>query len=64
MVKEQSDETLWAKAVGENYQVRATSRKDLRNKVREMLSKHVHPRLIPQRVRFRFYKDILIQLPQ
>jgi hypothetical protein len=64
MVKEQSDETLWAKAVGENYQVRATSKKDLRNKVREMLSKHVHPRLIPQRVRFRFYKDILIQLPQ
>ena len=64
MVKEHSDETLWAKAVGENYQVVATSRKDLRNKVHEVLARHVHPKLIPQRVRFRFYKDILIHLPQ
>jgi channel protein (hemolysin III family) len=63
MVKEQPDESLWAKAVGENYQVHATSRKDLRIKVREVLARHVHPRLIPQRVRFRFYKDILIHLP-
>jgi thiamine monophosphate kinase len=63
MVKEQAEDLLWARAVGENFEFRATSRKELRTKIREALNARVHPRLIPQKVRFRFYKDVVVNLP-
>jgi len=63
MVKEQSEDRLWARAVGENFEFYATSRKELRTKIREALNARVHPRLIPQKVRFRFYKDVIVSLP-
>jgi channel protein (hemolysin III family) len=64
MVKEQADDKLWARSVGESYEIFATSRKELRNKIREMLNARVHPRLVPQKVRFRFYKDVVVSLPK
>ncbi len=63
MVKEQADDKLWARAVGENFEFHATSRKELRNMIRETLNSRVHPRLVPQKVRFRFYKDVVVSLP-
>jgi channel protein (hemolysin III family) len=63
MVKEYSDTNLWARAVGESYEISATSRRELRTKIRETLMARVHPRLIPQKIRFRFYKDIVVTMP-
>jgi channel protein (hemolysin III family) len=63
MVKEYAGDNLWARAVGESYEIFATSRKELRIKIREVLETSVHPRLIPNKVRFRFYKDVVINMP-
>jgi hemolysin III len=63
MVKEKSETNLSARAVGESFAIHATSRAELRIKVKELLSRRIHPRLIPKKVRFRFYKDVVVSVP-
>lgn len=62
MVKERSENELIAKAVGESLCISATSRQELRKRVREALDDQFHPRLIPTRIRFRFYKDVVVRM--
>jgi hypothetical protein len=63
MVKERQENDFSAKAIGESFVIHATSRKELRMRVKEVLSTRIHPRLIPQKVRFRFYKDVVMNMP-
>ena len=63
MVRERSENDLSAKAIGESFTIHATSRKELRMRVKEVLNTRIHPRLIPEKVRFRFYKDVVINMP-
>jgi hypothetical protein len=63
MVKERNENDLSAKAIGESFVIHATSRKELRIRVKEVLNTRIHPRLIPQKVRFRFYKDVVMNMP-
>jgi channel protein (hemolysin III family) len=60
MVKERSETDLIARAIGESIFISATSRPELRKRVKEFLEKQVHPRLIPQKIRFRFYQDTVM----
>jgi channel protein (hemolysin III family) len=62
MVREKSEFEYIAKAVGENIHICATSRQDLRRRVKEQLNLRFHPCLVPQKVRFRYYKDSVINL--
>jgi len=62
MVREKSEFEYIAKAVGENIRICATSRQDLRRKVKEHLDLRFHPYLIPRKVRFRYYKDTIMDL--
>ena len=62
LVKEKSENELFARAVGESVFVSATSRSDLRRRVKEKLSEQFYPQLIPDKVRFRFYKDVVMKL--
>lgn len=62
MVREKSQTELIARAVGENIMVNASSRKDLRKKVKEQLEEKFHPILIPQKIRFRFYRDTIMDI--
>ena len=61
MVKEKSENELVARAVGESLCINATSRENLRKQVRLAMIEHFHPRLIPAKIRFRFYKDVVIK---
>ena len=62
LVKEKSENEFFARAVGESVFVIATSRSDLRRRVKEKLSEQFYPQLIPNKVRFRFYKDVVMKL--
>lgn len=62
LVKEKSENEFFARAVGESVFVIATSRSDLRKQVKEKLHKQFYPQLIPNKVRFRFYKDVVLKL--
>jgi hemolysin III len=62
MVRETATNSLIAKAVGESLVINATSRQDLRRQVREALDVQFHPRLIPAKIRFRFYKDVVVRM--
>lgn len=62
LVKEKSENEFFARAVGESVFVIATSRSDLRRLVKEKLTEQFYPQLIPNKVRFRFYKDVVIKL--
>jgi len=60
MVRETSSNYLSARAVGESFHITATSRLELRKRIKEVIAMRVHPALIPPRIRFRFYKDYTI----
>jgi hypothetical protein len=62
LVKEKSENEFFARAVGESVFVIATSRSDLRKQVKEKLKEQFYPQLIPNKVRFRFYKDVVLKL--
>jgi hypothetical protein len=62
LVKEKSENEFFARAVGESVFVIATSRSDLRRQVKEKLKEQFYPQLIPEKVRFRFYKDVVLKL--
>jgi len=62
LVKEKSENEFFARAVGESVFVIATSRSDLRKQVKEKLQQQFYPQLIPNKVRFRFYKDVVLKL--
>jgi len=64
MVREKSEFELIARAVGENIRISATSRQDLRRRVKEYIDLRFHPCLVPRKVRFRYYKDIMMDLHQ
>ncbi|MEX1188089.1 MAG: hemolysin III family protein [Bacteroidia bacterium] len=61
MVKENSENEIIAKAVGESLCIIATSRENLRTQVRIALNENFHPRLIPAKIRFRYYRDVVIK---
>ena len=63
MVKEKSEHELIARAIGESIFISATSRAELRLRVKETLIKRVHPALVPAKVRFRYYKDTVMTIP-
>jgi channel protein (hemolysin III family) len=60
MVKEKSETSFYARALGECISVHATSKTMLRDKIKEQMRIHFHPTLIPKKVRFRYYKDQII----
>jgi hemolysin III len=60
MVREKAPNELVAKAVGESLRITATSREELRKEVRKAMQEQFHPRLIPQKIRFRYYRDVVI----
>ena len=62
LVKEKSENEFFARAVGESVFIIATSRSDLRRQVKEKLYEQFYPQLIPNKVRFRFYKDVVLKL--
>jgi len=62
MVKEKSENEFVAKAIGEAIKINATSREELRKMVKETLKKQFHPCLIPAKVRFRYYKDVMLKV--
>jgi channel protein (hemolysin III family) len=64
MVRETASHHYLAKAIGESFRIRATSKEELRKQVKELLLRRVHPRLVPQKIRFRFYHDVVINKPQ
>ncbi|HOY49897.1 MAG TPA: hemolysin III family protein [Flavobacteriales bacterium] len=62
LVKEKSENELFARAVGESIFVSATSRQELRTRVKEKLDEQFHPRLIPAKIRFRYYRDVVMKM--
>lgn len=62
MVREKSETELIAKAVGEDIRICATSRQDLRIRVKAQLDLQYHPCIIPQKIRFRYYKDVVMDI--
>jgi channel protein (hemolysin III family) len=62
LVKEKSENELFARAVGESIFVSATSRQELRKRVKEKLDEQFHPRLIPAKIRFRYYRDVVMKM--
>lgn len=62
MVREKADNCLIAKAVGENIRISATSREELRKLVKEYLKDQFHPGVVPAKVRFRFYRDAVVEM--
>jgi hypothetical protein len=62
LVKEKSENEYFARAVGESIFVSATSRHELRKRVKEKLAEQFHPRLIPSKIRFRYYRDVVMKM--
>jgi channel protein (hemolysin III family) len=62
MVKEKSENEFVAKAIGEAIKINATSKEELRRVVKETLKTQFHPCLVPAKVRFRYYKDVMFKV--
>jgi hemolysin III len=64
MVREKSQNELIAKAAGESLRIVATSREELRKEVRKAMKEQFHPKLVPHKIRFRYFRDTIIYAKQ
>ncbi|MFN4124065.1 MAG: PAQR family membrane homeostasis protein TrhA [Flavobacteriales bacterium] len=62
MVKEKSETSFYARALGECIQVHASSKALLREKIKEQMRIHFHPTLMPKKIRFRYYRDHIVNI--